>query len=113
MRFTLIILFASFILQACTTQSEISKSTDYSELILGKWLGPRKFEIYYPDGTWAVQRNEEAPINKEGRYWRLDGNKLTLIYSGGSITQTIVFFDKSKFTTRDEGYSVTRDRVSE
>jgi len=112
MRFPFIVLVALFVFQACATQSEAPKSTDYAKLIVGKWLGSTKFQIYYPDGTWGVQRHEEAPVDKDGRYWKIEGNKLTLNYPGGSVTQTIVHIDKSKFTTRDEGYSSTRDRVS-
>ena len=84
---------------------------DYSKQILGRWLGSRKFEIYYPDGTWAVQRNEESKPDKEGRHWHIDGNKLTLTYSGGTSTETIVSLTPSKFVTKDEGYENARTRA--
>ena len=84
---------------------------DYSKQILGRWLGSRKFEIYYPDGTWAVQRNEDSKPDKEGRHWHIDGDKLVLTYSGGTSTETITSMSKSKFVTKDEGYEEVRTRA--
>ena len=78
---------------------------DYSKQILGRWLSSKKFEIYYPDGTWAVQRN------KQGRHWHIDGDKLVLIFQGGASTETITSMSKSKFVTKDEGYEEVRTRA--
>lgn len=85
--------------------------SDYSKQILGRWLGSRKFEIYYRDGTWAVQRNEDSKPDKEGRHWHIEGNKLTLTYSGGASTETIVSMTHSKFVTKDEDYEEVRTRA--
>jgi len=89
---------------------------DYSHLILGKWFGPRKIEIYYPDGTWGIQRNPERPIDKEGRYWKIAENKITLIFPGDkgaeSAIETITKLDQSEFVTSDGGYSLIRTRTS-
>ena len=55
-------------------------SRDNSKLILGCWLGPRKFRVYHADGTWGVKRNEDAPEDISGRRWRIEGDKLILTY---------------------------------
>ena len=95
----------------CTGLAGPGAGGDYSKQILGRWLGSKKFEIYYPDGTWAVQRNEASKPDKEGRRWHIEGNKLTLIYPGGTSTETIVSLNHSKFVTKDEGYEDARTRA--
>ena len=86
-------------------------SSDLSKRILGRWLGSRKFEIYYADGTWAVQRNENSKPDKEGRHWQVDGNKLILTYPGGKVSETILFMNHSKFVTDEEGHKDKRIRA--
>ncbi len=84
---------------------------DYSKQILGRWLGSKKFEIYYADGTWAVQRNEDSKPDKEGRHWHIDGDKLVLTFPGGTSSETITSMSKSKFVTKDEGTEDVRTRA--
>ena len=93
---------------------EDPNQSDYSKLILGKWLGPRKYEIYYSDGTWGVQRYEDAPIDKKDRHWKINGDKITLTFPGDhgvdSVTETIYILNSKQFITRDDGYSFVRER---
>jgi hypothetical protein len=88
-------------------------SEDYSKRILGRWLGPKnKFRIFHADGTWGVQRHEDAPEGIAGRRWRIDGKKLFLTYPTDNgvgtpvhmVTSvyTIIFFTPQNFTIRDE-----------
>ena len=84
----------------------------YSKRILGRWLGPTKFFTFHANGTWALQRNEGAPPDTEGRRWHIAGNKLTLTYPGGCSTDTIVSFTRTRFVPRDEGHSRVYERDS-
>ena len=86
-------------------------SGGYSKRIIGRWLGSRKFEIYYADGTWAVQRNEESKPDKEGRRWHIEDDKLTLTFPGGSTTETIVSMSHARFVTKDDGSEEVRTRA--
>ena len=63
-------------------------SQNYSKLILGQWLGPRKIEVYHADGTWGVRRHDEAPEDKDQRRWSIKGNKLTVTYPGEHGVET-------------------------
>ena len=107
---------ACILLLACSISNAGDQSTeDYSRLIIGKWLGPRKFEVYYSDGTWGVQRNEDAPIDIDGRTWKIKDNKLIISFPGvqgmETGTETIAVLNKTQFITKDEGHSFVRDRV--
>ena len=84
----------------------------YRKALLGRWLGRTKFEIFYPDGTWAVQRHENVRPTVDGRRWRLRGRKLTLTFPGGRTTLTIVFMDRAKFVTRDDGMEFIHERAA-
>ncbi|SRR5260221_4604810 len=64
---------------------------NYSKLILGTWLGPRKFRIFHADGTWGVQRNEAEPEERAGRRWSIKGHELTLSYPGDKGVETGIF----------------------
>ena len=93
-----------------------SKDSDnYSKRILGRWLGPRKFRIFHADGTWAIQRNEEAPQEINGRRWHIDGNKLTLTYPGDHGIEngvwTIVSFTPKEFILEADGYKEKYERA--
>lgn len=84
----------------------IIESPSNAKLIIGKWL-ERKYVIFYPDGTWALQRHEEAPIDREGRQWTLSGNKVTRTWPGGSIIERIDSLDRSEMKLSDEVGNVT------
>ena len=84
----------------------------YAKRIVGRWLGPTKFFTFYANGTWALQRNEGAPLDTKGRRWHIAGNKLTLTFPDGDETDTIVSFTRTKFVTKDEGTSCVYERAS-
>ena len=92
---------------------EVVRSEDYTKRILGRWLGPRKYVAFYADGRWGVQRNEDAPIDIDGRRWRIEGNKLLLIVPGetGLVTHesTITSFRTKQFITEVDGHKTTFD----
>lgn len=73
------------------TSVAIAEEQNYSKLILGTWLGPRKLTIFHADGTWGVQRNESAPEEKTDRHWGVKGQKLTLRYPGDKGEETGIF----------------------
>ena len=81
--------------------------------ILGRWLGRRKYVTYYADGRWGVQRNEDAPVEIEGRRWRIEGNKLLLTWRGDAGSQTaestITSFTTKQFMTEADGRKETYD----
>ena len=82
-------------------------SGDYSKLILGRWLGPRKFSVFHADGHWGVLRNEESSEDIRGRRWHIKGNKLILTYPGDhgmdTGTYTIVTLTAEKLVTDADG----------
>jgi len=92
---------------------EVVRSEDYAKRILGRWLGPRKYVAFYADGRWGVQRNEDAPIEIDGRRWRIEGNKLLLTFRGdtGLVTaeSTITSFTTQQFITEADGHKKTYD----
>jgi len=92
---------------------EVVKLKDYSTRILGRWLGPRKYVTFFADGRWGVQRNEDAPIQINGRRWRIEGSKLLLTWRGdtGLMTaeSTITSFTTKQFITEDDGHKKTSD----
>jgi hypothetical protein len=63
-------------------------SRDYTKLIVGCWLGPRKFDVYHTDGSWGVKRSEDAPEDIRGRRWRVEGDKLFLTFPGDNGMET-------------------------
>ncbi len=93
----------------------------FPDLILGKWI-ERKFEIYYPDGTWGIQRTEDAPIHTDRRTWRITGKTLILTYPSNipgdnkgiqTVTETIEVLNQTQFITRGgDGVSIIRERVN-
>jgi hypothetical protein len=92
---------------------ELVRSEDYAKRILGRWLGRRKYVAFYADGRWGVQRNEDAPIDIQGRRWQIEGNKLLLTFRGdtGLITteSVITSFMSRQFITETNGYKETYD----
>ena len=88
---------------------------DYCEKITGCWLGSRKFEVYHPDGTWSVKRNENAPEDPRGR-WRVEGNRLfiTAPKDGGFATATYTIISCTDHTLILEinGYREEYERYS-
>jgi len=92
---------------------EVVRSEDYAKRILGRWLGPRKYIAFYADGRWGVQRNEEAPIEIDGRRWRIEGDKLLLTFRGdtGLVTaeSTITSFTTKQFIIEVDGHKNTYD----
>lgn len=107
---TLSITLLTFLVLVSVGSADPKTSNGYSKRIAGRWLGSKKFEIYYPDGHWAVQKSEGSEPDKAGRTWRIDGDKLILTYPGGTTTETIVFMSRSKFVTKDEGHEDVRTR---
>ena len=108
---TLIAIAVLFLGVLATGVAAPKAANDYAKQIVGRWLGSRKFEIYYADGTWAVQRNETSKPDKDGRRWHVEGNKLTLTYPGGTDVTTITSMSKTKFVTKDDGYEEERTRA--
>ena len=96
------------LLAAGVTFAAPIESQDYSKRILGRWLGSRKFAIFHANGTWGVQRNEDAPEDIDGRRWRIHGKKLFLTFRGDHGFQTaeltIISFTTESFTTEAGGY---------
>ena len=85
--------------------------------VLGCWLGPRKFAVYHPDGTWGVKRHEDAPEDFRGRRWRIEGNTLFLTFAGDRGMTTVDFAIVS-LTDREtileaDGYRQTYVRYTE
>jgi hypothetical protein len=95
----------SLAIPPCTSMA--ATSAGYSKRILGCWLGARKFHVYYADGTWGVKRNEDAPEEKEGRRWHINGKKLIVTYPGDhgleTAVCTIVFCTDKKLILESEG----------
>jgi hypothetical protein len=91
----------------------VVQSEDYAKRILGRWLGRRKYIAFYADGRWGVQRNEDAPIEIDGRRWQIDGDKLLLTFRGDAdvITSqsTITSFMSKQFITETNGHTETYD----
>lgn len=96
------------------TAGEIPR--DYSKVIVGCWLGSRKFEVYHADGTWGVKRNEHAPEDISGRRWRIKGNKLIITYPGDhgleTAVLTIVSITEHQMVLDDSGYKEELTRYS-
>lgn len=91
---------------------EVVRSEDFAERILGRWLGRRKYIAFYADGRWGVQRNEDAPIEFNGRRWRIEGNKLFLTFQehpGVTNESTIISFTTNQFITETDGNKETYD----
>jgi hypothetical protein len=92
---------------------EVVQPEDYSKRILGRWLGRRKYVAFFADGSWGVQRNEETPIEINGRRWRIEGKKLLLTWRGEAGLQTseqiITSFMTKRFVTEGGGRNETYD----
>ncbi len=92
-----------------------SQPPDYSKVIVGCWLGPRKFDVYHADGTWGVKRYEDDVETVKGP-WRIEGNKLSLTYSGDdgteTATYTIVSCTDKKLILEAQGRRVEYTRYS-
>ena len=84
--------------------------------VLGCWLGPRKFAVYHPDGTWGVKRHEDAPEDFRGRRWRIDGNTLFLTFPGDrgmtTVHFTIVSLTDREMILEADGYQQTYVRYT-
>ena len=78
---------------------------DGAKAIVGTWMEARKLVVFHADGTWGVKRYEGAREEIDGRRWRVEGKKFTLIYPGdhGMITEvsTIVTLTPKKFVVKD------------
>ena len=92
---------------------EVVQPKDYSERILGRWIGRRKYVAFFADGSWGVQRSEATPIEFNGRRWRIEGNKLFLSWRGENGLQTIeriiTSFMTKRIVTEGDGYNETYD----
>ena len=110
----ILLIFASAFHVGCTAtipNASAKRSDELSKRIIGRWLGPRKFIIFHADGTWAVQRNEDAEQVIDGRRWHINGNELTLASPYGSDSETIVSFSRTKFITKDGDHTTRYDRA--
>ena len=112
------IILTSALLLGCTSPEVTATpkdSNNYSKHILGRWLGPRKFHIFHSDGTWGVQRNEDALEDIDGRRWSIKGNKLFLTFRGDhgfeTVALTIVSFTPKSFTTEADGHKELYERT--
>lgn len=88
---TLATLVAAFVSSLAAPVVSAATSHDYSKLIVGCWLGPRKFDVYHADGTWGVKRNEDASEDIRGRRWCIEGDKLFLTFPGDDRMDTAVY----------------------
>lgn len=86
---------------------EVVRPEDYTKRILGRWLGPRKYVTFYADGRRGIQRNEEAPVEIDGRRWKIEGNKLfQTAQEDGRVAiagSTIESFTTKRFITEEGG----------
>src|SRR5438094_234654 len=89
----------------------LADSNSYTRRVLGRWLGPRKYVWFHRDGSWGVQRNEDAPVDIDGRRWRIEDGKLKLEFPGGEHSATIVEFSNDKFITKQDGITTVYERV--
>ena len=95
------LLLTSIVVAACAADQP-SPTGDYSRQILGRWLPQHrnKFEIFYSDGRWAVQRHETAePDSGGGRHWYIRGNTLVYTFQGREYTETIVSISRTQMVT--------------
>ncbi len=100
---------ALVMLVGCATSGGTPHAPDYSRLILGRWL-PRhgtKFIIFYPDGSWAVQRHEAAEPYVGDRRWHIRRGTLTMTFEGRPETETILEISRTSMVT----YVVPGDRL--
>ncbi|OYW75279.1 MAG: hypothetical protein B7Z37_14095 [Verrucomicrobia bacterium 12-59-8] len=88
-----------------SSANEVVEFKDYPKRILGRWLGPRKYVIFFADGRWGVQRNEDDSIEIGERRWRIEGDKLFLTFPRGTglstSESTITSFTAKQFVTED------------
>lgn len=84
-------LLGKLVLLLLTASLAFADEENYSKLILGTWLGPRKLTIFHANGSWGVQRNESAPEEKADRHWSLKGKELTLSYPGDKGVETGIY----------------------
>lgn len=107
-----ILLVSLLALVACAAPKE---SDDYSNRILGRWLGSRKFSVFHADGSWGVQRNEDSPEEINGRRWRIQGNKLLLTFKGDTGLETaeftIISMTAQRFVIEADDYKESYDRA--
>lgn len=94
---------------------KLSIAEPYSKLILGSWQ-ERKIHTFLPDGTWTLQRYQDAPLDGEKRTWQIDGDKLTLTFpswgtsaatsSNVSAVETILLLDLNQLVLKNEYNSI-------
>jgi hypothetical protein len=99
-----------------TAAAAPTATENYSMLILGQWLGPRKIHVYHADGTWGVRRHERAPEDKHQRRWSIKGSKLTRTYPGERGTETgtldILSLTADELILASDGYKERSTRLT-
>jgi hypothetical protein len=113
---TLATLVATLVSSLAALVFSAASSHDHSKLIVGCWLGPRKFDVYHADGTWGVKRNEDAPEDIRGRRWRVEGDELFLTFPGDNgmetAAYTIVSCTEQKLILDADGHRQVNRRYS-
>ena len=106
---------------ACANTATSKGSEAYSKRIVGRWGTRNRIVTFHADGTWGVQRHEDAPEGNRGRHWRIEGNKLFLTFPSDDGVGTLVHMDTQAYTitsftsqrfiaTTDDGYEQEYDR---
>jgi hypothetical protein len=90
--------------------------SDYARMIVGgRWIGPRdlKYWVFYPDGRWAVQKNDdERPDSSGNRRWHIERDKLIYTFRHWHYTERILSISRTKLVLGDPpGYVMTRSRI--
>jgi len=119
---SLVLLFLSLCIVACANTATSKGSDAYSNRIVGRWGHRNRIVTFHADGTWGVQRHEDAPEGIAGRRWRIEGNKLFLTFPSDNgvgtpvhmdtVVYTITSFTAQSFTiTTDDGDQQEYDRA--
>ena len=83
-----------------------------STLLPGKWLED-KYVVFLEDGTWALQRHEQTPVDSAGRKWTLKGNVLWRSFPGGEVSDVVTRLDRKVMVLKDDhGNLHTYRRIS-
>lgn len=82
---------------------------DYSKRIIGRWGHQNRIVTFHANGTWGVQRHEDAPEGIGGRRWRVEGKRLLLTFLSDNGLGTPVHLETQVSTITsfsDDGFTV-------